>query len=78
MRQNELRQSRHVIPVKHGDLGILHRTIGGNRHHCRIIACQRWMVEIEVAHLDLVVSVALVAFDDDKIAGLQLRQHLFE
>ena len=71
-------QRAHVIPVKNRNLGTRNGTCGGDGDDGWIIAREMGMVEIQIAHFDLVMGVALVAFDDDEITGRQLVQDVIK
>ena len=75
---DELGQCRHIVAVEDRNRRIGNRSGGGDRHDGRIIAGKLRMIERQIAHFDLVVGVALVAFDDDEIAGRELGENFLK
>ena len=75
---NETRERRHVITVEDGNGSAGDRAVGGDGDHGWVITREIWMREIEVPHLDLVVTVPLLALDDDQIARSELAEYRFQ
>ncbi len=78
MPNDEIRQGGHIVTVEHRHGSFRNRSVCGNGNNGRIITRQLRMVKFKIAHLDLVMHIALVAFDDDKVAGLQLGKNVIK
>src|SRR5688572_16126612 len=78
MDDDEIRQGLDMVAVEDRDLRVGYGAIGGDRHDSRIGPCEFWVIEREIADLDLVMASMLVALDDDQIRGRELGEDAVE
>ena len=72
---DETDKCRDIITVKHRHRRPGNRPGGGNGDNRWIVARQLGVIECQIADLDLVMGIALVALDDDQIARTELGQN---
>jgi hypothetical protein len=64
----------NIVAAVNRDRAVFDGAIGGNGHDGLVFIVKARLVVGHVTHLDLVVPVTLVAFDNDEIARLQRGQ----